>query len=273
LEYLFSSWQKIASRIRLAQKILLLLDYDGTLSPIVERPDIATLPVNVRHLLDKMAYGNHVKIGIISGRSLNDLIPRVGIENIIYAGNHGLEIEGPGLKYTNVSAEEAKPVLKRLYQSLNTELNTIDGIIVEDKGLSLSVHYRQVEVEDIGEVCNIFDQITENDLELGNIKIVSGKKVFEVRPFDAWDKGKAIELLMDRYTKENDTEELLAIFVGDDATDEDGFRIIEDYYGISVFVGDGLTQSSANYFVKSTDEVQKFLEMLAGLKNMKSVSD
>lgn len=266
MEYLFSAWPEIVPRLEAAGHILLLIDYDGTLSPIVERPELANLSQRTRELLQEVLDCHNLTVGIISGRALNDLKSKVGLEGLVYTGNHGLEIEGPGLRFVNTAAEEVRPTLQLLDQALSKELAAIRGALVENKGLSLSVHYRLVE-EGLGdEVRNIFEQVVSRDRALGKVRTASGKKVYEVRPAVDWDKGKAIELLLKQCGEGKIKPKLLPIFLGDDLTDEDGFRIIEGHGGISIFVGEEDAESGARYFVRSTAEVEKFLEMLIGSK-------
>lgn len=263
MEYLFSAWQEIASRVETAAHILLLSDYDGTLLPIVERPELANLSERTKKLLQEVMGRRNFTVGIISGRALNDLKDRVGLKELIYAGNHGLEIEGPrGLRFVNLLAEEVKLTLQLLDQALGKELGAIRGAFVENKGLSLSVHYRLVEESRSDEVREIFEQVVSNARAQGKVRTASGKKVYEVRPAVDWDKGKAIGLLLRHYRKRGDKGKLLPLFLGDDLTDEDGFEIIEGHGGISIFVGEEGANSGAHYFVRSTTEVEKFLEML-----------
>lgn len=263
MEHLLSAWPEVARQFRSARHILLLLDYDGTLTPIVERPELANLPESTRQLLQALAQKQHLTLGIISGRALVDLKDRVGIEDIVYAGNHGLEIEGPGISFVNPVAEEFRPVLRLMYSVLTRALGAIRGVLVEDKGLTLSVHYRQVAADKSTQVKNIFDRIAQGAATLGKIRITSGKKVYEIRPVVAWDKGKAIKLLMKRYGKGGRKSRLLPIYIGDDVTDEDGFRVIENYGGgISIFVGEASPSSTARYFLRSPEEVARFLGIL-----------
>jgi trehalose 6-phosphate phosphatase len=119
-----------------------------------------------------------------------------------------------------------------------------------------------VEEEKAEEVHNIFERVIATARSLGKVIITTGKKVYEVRPPVDWDKGKAIDLLIDRYGKTKTKEELLPIFLGDDSTDEDGFRVIEKHGGISVFVGEKTDNSAARYYLKSPAEVEQFLERL-----------
>jgi len=250
-------------QLRDARHILLLTDYDGTLTPIVERPESANLPESTRLLFEALARHYEFTVGVISGRSLEDLKEKVSIRGIIYAGNHGLEIEGPGISFVNPMAEEFRPILRIVHQVLSRALQGIRGVIVEDKGLSLSVHYRLVDEYKTEEVNSTFERIAGGAQALGKVRITSGKKVHEVRPAVTWDKGKAVKLLMQKYGRGGRKGGLLPIYLGDDLTDEDGFRVIENYgNGLSVFIGEEVQHSAARYFLKSPAEVAEFLEIL-----------
>ncbi|HLE02854.1 MAG TPA: trehalose-phosphatase, partial [Dehalococcoidia bacterium] len=136
--------------------------------------------------------------------------------------------------------------------------------LVEDKGLTLSVHYRLVEEDKAEEVWTIFERIIDAARSLGKVRATSGKKVLEVRPAIAWDKGRAIALLVEKYQRPFHKGKVLAVFLGDDLTDEDGFKVVEKGNGISIFVGEENPGSQARYFLKSPAEVQEFLARLLG---------
>lgn len=263
MEHLLSVWPKVVMQLRDVRHILLLMDYDGTLTPIVERPQLANLSESTRWLLQTLAHERHFTVAVISGRALADLKNKVGIAGIIYAGNHGLEIEGPGFTFVNPVAKELRPILRIMHDELSRALGTIKGVFVEDKGLSLSVHYRLTREHRAAEVERIVKQVVGGVEASGQARITSGKKVYEVRPAVTWDKGKAIKLLMKKYGKGGKKSGLLPMYFGDDLTDEDGFRVIEDYGdGVSVFVGEEGQTSNAHYFLKSPAEVAAFLGML-----------
>jgi trehalose-phosphatase len=263
LEHLLSSWNEINERLNSARHILLLTDYDGTLTPIVARPELAVLPPEIKLILRALAEQSHFTLGVISGRALEDLKERVGIPGIIYAGNHGLEIEGPGIKFVNPVAEELRPVLRVMHYILGRSLKTIKGVFVENKGLSLTVHYRQAEERRAGEVESVVRDVIGGSEALGKARLTHGKKVYEVRPDIAWDKGKAVKLLMKRYGKGGRNSGLVPIYLGDDLTDEDAFKAIEGYgQGLSVLIGESNTPSHARFFLKSPAEVAVFLKML-----------
>lgn len=269
MEHLLSVWTEVAEQLKNARRILLLTDYDGTLTPIVERPELANLPEGTRLILRALAREHYFEVGVISGRALSDLKEKVGITGIIYAGNHGLEIEGPGIEFVNPLAEEIRPFLRLMHYVLNRALSTFRGVLVEDKGLSLTVHYRLVERHKTKEVENIVQKVVGGAEANGSVKLTSGKEVWEVRPAVNWDKGKAIKTLMKRYGKGGNRSGLLPIYMGDDLTDEDGFRVIADYgKGISVFVGEPVEYSAARYYLKSPLEVSAFLGRLLELAQM-----
>ena len=262
MQHLFSVWQEISHRLRTAGRVLLLCDYDGTLTPIVDSPELADLPEGTRHSLQNLSLQGRLTVGIISGRALADLKQRVGIGNIVYAGNHGLEIEGPGIGIVNPLAEEMRPVFRLIQQVLSKALTPIRGTLVENKGLSLSVHYRMVEKEKSEEVRTVFETVMATARSLGKVRITSGKMVYEVRPPVDWDKGKAIALLIDRYSRHKNKKETLPIFLGDDRTDEDGFKVIREHSGIPIFVGNEPAHTAASYYLRSPQEAEQFLSLL-----------
>lgn len=263
MEHLFSCWTKITQQLKDANHILLFMDYDGTLTPIVERPELANISEETRELLDALLHQPRLTLAIISGRALADLEGKVNISGIIYVGNHGLEIEGPGISFVHPVVNEIKPVLGVISSVLKQTLGTIEGVLVEDKGLSLSLHYRLVAEDKIEEVRSIFEHAVGGARASGKIKITTGKKVYEVRPAVDWDKGKAVKLLMKSYGKGGRKSGLVPIYIGDDLTDEDAFRAIKDYgKGIPIFVGETSQNTAADYFLESPFEVIKFLDML-----------
>jgi trehalose-phosphatase len=262
MRYLFDVWDEVAHRLKSANHILLLSDYDGTLTPIVDKPELAVLPQEIKKLLRKLAKNRRYTVGIISGRALADLKSKVDLEGIIYAGNHGLEIEGFGSSFLEPIAEEMRPFLQMLNQALSATLRGIKGVFVEDKGLTVSVHYRLVDDIEEGRVKDTFRKVTDTLCVMGKIRITQGKKVYEIRPPVDWDKGKAIAWLMAECREVRGKGGALPIYLGDDLTDEDGFKAIERNDGISIFVGEGSLQSAARYFLKSPEEVAQFLKML-----------
>jgi len=252
-------------RLRHADRIILLSDFDGTLCPIVDRPEQASISESTRLLLKELAQKPGISVAIISGRSLSDLKEKIGLENLTYVGNHGLEIDGPSVKFVEPVAQKSRPVLDQLHRLLGQALYPFKGVLVEHKGLTLTVHYRMLEGGAAEEFKSLFDQVAHTIRSLGKVRVTSGKKVHEFRPAVSWDKGTAIRLLLERYRSLHASDRSIAIFLGDDVTDEDGFRVLRTEGGISVFVGEENRRTEGEYFLRSPAEVQHFLGRLASI--------
>ncbi|TRZ94025.1 MAG: trehalose-phosphatase [Dehalococcoidia bacterium] len=262
MQYLFDAWTKLTPRLKAANHVLLLSDFDGTLIPIVDNPELAILPPETKNLLRTLAKNRRYTVGIVSGRALADLKSKVDVDSIIYAGNHGLEIEGFGSDFLDPIAEEMRPFFLMLSQALSATLRGIKGVFVENKGLTLSVHYRSVDDTEERRVTDAFSKVTDPLHITGRIRITQGKKVYEIRPPVDWDKGKAIAWLIAKCKESRGKGGALPIYLGDDLTDEDGFKMIEKNNGISIFVGGEGLQSVARYFLRSPEEVTELLKML-----------
>ncbi|MBU1148049.1 MAG: trehalose-phosphatase [Candidatus Omnitrophica bacterium] len=249
MKYLFSDWARVSSRIQKSHLTFLFFDYDGTLTPIAATPELARIPASVKSLLKKLKKTPGFKLAIISGRSLADVKSMVGVKGIVYAGNHGLEIEDEG---RNILKSGSGTTLKKAKFSLKKALTHIKGARVEDKGCTLSVHFRLVKPSQRMLVKKIFNSITAPYVLSGRFKTSAGKMVLELRPGIEWDKGKAVLYLLKRYKR------ALPIYTGDDVTDEDAFRVIKKK-GMSVFVGTGKKKTGAAYFLKNTRDIKKFI--------------
>ena len=267
MQHLFHSWETFVREAKSASHILLLSDYDGTLTPIVGRPELAVLAPEIKDKLRALSAKKEISVGIISGRSLTQTRDMVGLEGIYYAGNHGLEIDGPGLHFVSPEAVVAQALIKDIVRRLE-EQEAIDGIIVEDKGLSLSVHYRLVKEENVEKAAEIFQNVTAPLLKERKVRVTSGKKVWEVRPPIDWHKGKAVEAVRRELMKQLCVKQLLTVYMGDDVTDEDAFREVNIVQGWSIFIGRENETSSADYFLNSVSEVEAFLNRLLKIKEL-----
>lgn len=259
MEYLFNDWNSIWQRLKAAKHKVILFDYDGTLTPIVDRPEIARLPDSTKMMLDKLTHRPAVTVGIISGRAISDIREKVSLNNIVFAGNHGLEIEGPGIRFIHPLTDEIKSAMHIVGLVLTKALGRIRGVIIEDKGLSLSVHYRMVDAEELPQVDAIFDNTVDMGRKRGKIRTSSGKKVHEVRPAVLWNKGKAVQMILEKFLPKNVRGSYVSMYVGDDLTDEDAFQAINSAGGISIFIGDGRQKSAAAYYLNDTSEVSSLL--------------
>lgn len=262
MQYLFDAWDEVSRCLKAADHILFLSDFDGTLTHIVDRPELAVISREIARLLRKLVKNRRYTVGIISGRALTDLKERVDVEGIIYSGNHGLEIEGLGTSFIEPLAEEIRPFFQLLSQILTITLKGIKGVLVENKGLTLTVHYRSVDDAEQHLVKDKFNEVIDQLHITGKIRITRGKKVYEIRPPINWDKGKAISLLIAKFKAVKKGGTLLPLYLGDDLTDEDAFKAIVAYDGISIYVGEEYIKSGARYFLRSPDEVEELLKIL-----------
>jgi len=252
MKYLFENWEYIQARIQQARNLLLFLDFDGTLTPIVSRPELAVCPSEVKRHLEKMRDLPRIYLAIISGRSLEDLRGKVGVSNIIYVGNHGLEIENPGRRHKKVLSSNRIKELKRITQSLQNSLGEIPGILFEEKGPILSVHYRNVPEKFFARIHQIMGKELQQWRD--RWRMASGKMVLEIQPNVDFHKGKAVKEIL----KTLPSQGILPIYLGDDQTDEDAFRVLKGQ-GISVFIGPVTSPTEADFFLQNPDEVQEFL--------------
>jgi len=265
MRYLFGEWDNL--RERLNKKLLFIfLDFDGTLAPIADTPEKAVISRQTKRLLNKLSNGANVKIAIISGRSLEDIKGKVGLHNIIYSGNHGLEIEGPKIKFTPLISSGYKLAIKTIKNILQKKLLSVKGVLLEDKGFSLSLHYRLVDEKQVPLVKTVFHETVIRYLGGGRIRIKAGKKVLEVRPPLEWDKGKVVLWLLARQKFSRPKAKVLPVYIGDDLTDEDAFKVLE-HAGVTIFVGRPDKPSRAHYYLENTNEVAKLLEKILEIQN------
>ena len=252
MKHLFQDWKNIQARIQRARNLFLFLDYDGTLTPIVSRPELALCPSEVKRHLEKLRDLPGVYLAIISGRSLEDVQEKVGVSGITYVGNHGLEIENPAGRHKKILVSARKRELKRITQDLQNSLKEIPGIFFEEKGPILSVHYRNAPRKFFARIPQVLTEELRQWRD--HWKMASGKMVLEIRPKVDFHKGKAVREILKTFSSPG----LLPIYLGDDQTDEDAFRMLKGR-GLSVFIGPCGFPSEADFFLQNPHEVQEFL--------------
>lgn len=248
----FDHLDDIAGEIRAASHLILGLDFDGTLAPIVPHAKDAAMPRDTRTVLERLAARTDMTVAVISGRALTDLARLVSL-NVILAGNHGLEIAGPGLHFLHPQAEKSRDVLRKKLQSLSTGLMAIDGVWIEDKDLTLSVHFRGADPARTSEI----ETIVRDALEETEFTARKGNRVLEILPRADWNKGRALLWIRDRLP----VPDAAICYLGDDATDEDVFRVV---HGVTVRVGRS-ESSGARFCVRDTVEAAMFLQWISGL--------
>ncbi len=235
----------------------IFLDYDGTLTPIVNRPEDAVLAEPMRDILRRLA--QRCPVAVISGRGLKDVQERVGIEGIYYAGSHGFEIAGPGGWHEECKeAAVFLPALDKAEAELREALDAISGIQVERKKYSLAIHYRRAAPQDHRQVDKRIQDAAQHYKR--ELRISSGKRVYDFQPKIDWDKGKALDWII--RTAFSKPDEVFPLYVGDDLTDEDAFRSVESR-GLGIVVRDEIRPTEAHYALDSPDEVGRFLRLFA----------
>jgi len=265
--YLFSNLKKIKKTLP-GKFVYLFLDFDGTLAPIAETPDKAIIPKETSELLRQLSKMPSCKVAIVSGRALKDISKRVGLKNIVYVGNHGFEIKGPKIDFKSQVPYLYRKALEKIKDKLTKRLSSVKGVIIEDKGFSLSVHYRLADKKDIVRIKNEFYSTLLFYEVHDDVKVRTGKLVLEIRPPVEWDKGKVVLWLLARrkFVLRAKKIKVLPIYIGDDATDEDAFGSLKGR-GMTVFVGKS-RRTKARFYLKDTFEVAEFLtsilEVLSG---------
>ena len=251
LDEMDAVWRGIGGR-----RLAVFLDYDGTLTPIVATPDLAVLTEAMRETLK--ALSARLPVIIVSGRERTDVEEKVAVPELVYAGDHGFDIRGGGIRRT--LGAEYTPALTAARESLERDVEGIDGVLIEVKSASLAIHYRLVEEARVPTIAAAVEAAVRGH---GELRVMTGKKIFEIQPRIDWDKGRAILWLMEAMDLDPSANAIM--YVGDDVTDEDGFRAIEDH-GIGVRVDGGaedLAESSASFRLRDTGEVRQFLRALA----------
>lgn len=256
------------------KQIVMFLDYDGTLSPIVDDPDRAFMSNKMRNTVRKLAMC--FPTVIVSGRSREKVYNFVKLTELYYAGSHGMDIKGPeqNSKYKKKTqsllcqpATEFLPVISEVYMKLVEKTKSIQGAKVENNKFCASVHFRCVDENKWSDLAHLVRSVLKNYPKL---LLTQGRKVLEIRPIIKWDKGKALEFLLESLGYENCTD-VFPIYIGDDRTDEDAFKILRDKrQGLGILVSKYAKETNASYSLQEPDEVMDFLERLVEWKKLTS---
>lgn len=244
---------ELGPRVRAAPYLLLGCDFDGALAPVFDHPQAATLSNEVRAPLAELASSGRCTVVVVSGRSAADLRARADVPGLIVAGNHGLELAGPDWEYVDPAVAESGQAIAVLAAGLRPPLEEIPGVAVEEKGLSVTVHFRHATPERHETIRSATHGVLSNASH--PFVLTTGRMCYDIRPRVYWNKGEAIKFLLNRF----DRPDALVVFIGGDPTDEDAFAALPD--GITVRVGSGV-ETAAKYHVDGPDGVRKFLEWL-----------
>lgn len=252
---LFDPWK--------GRQLAILLDYDGTLTPIVRRPEDAILSESMRTLLSRLA--ERCTLAIVSGRDRQDVQNMVRVPSLIYAGSHGFDIQGPAIHMEHDEAQKSLHDLDRSESILRQRLQPIPGCRVERKRFAIAIHYREVEDDQhVSQIEQIVDEIRD---EFQTLRKMGGKKIFELQPDVPWNKGQAVLWITNALDLLR--PEVALIYIGDDVTDEFAFEVLRSQEsGVGILVGEPNERSHASYYLRNCDEVEQFLQQVyAGISS------
>ncbi len=236
--------------------LVVFLDYDGTLTPIVAHPEDAVLSEPMRASVRSLAA--RCTVAVVSGRDLRNVRSLVGIEGIFYAGSHGFEIAGPaGWRAGYEEGAAFLPLLDTVERELEAALAGVEGAQVERKKFSVAAHYRNVRTGQDEHVRRAVDDVLSR---YPSLRVSPGKKVWDIQPAIEWNKGKALLWLLGQLNL--DSCATLPLYIGDDTTDEDAFRVVYDR-GIGIVVREEPRRTMAQYALDNTDQVRAFIGALA----------
>ncbi|KAL5719001.1 trehalose-phosphatase [Ranunculus cassubicifolius] len=293
----YTSWlKKHPSAIRMfdqmmavakGKRIVVFLDYDGTLSPIVEDPNLAFMSDTMRSAVREVA--RYIPTAIISGRSREKVYEFVHLTSVYYAGSHGMDIMGPVRPLTTSDvqnqtrlvdqqgnqgvlfqpAKEFLPVIQEILTVLEEKTKNIPGVLIENNRFCISVHFRRVHEEDY---VRLEEQVKSILKEYPNFHSTRGRKVIEIRPSIKWDKGHAVEYLLETFGFGNNSN-VIPLYIGDDRTDEDAFRVLRNKkQSYPIIVSSVPKETKALFSLRDPSEVMCFLMRLARWRRNSSSS-
>lgn len=248
---------------RLSGKRLgVFLDYDGTLTPIVARPDDAVISPGMREVVRGLA--GRCTVCVVSGRDRPVVQRLMGVDDLVVAGSHGFDIWSPtGGALEREEGRAFAGLLERVTVTLRQLTEPLVGALVEPKKSSVALHYRLVGEGERPRIKAIVDDILAAEPDA--LKVTPGKMVYEIQPKIDWNKGRAVLYLLEALNLGGD--DVLPLYIGDDITDEDAFGALRGR-GIGILVADpddvevAGRATRAEYVLRDTREVEMFLDAL-----------
>ena len=240
-----------------AADLAIFLDYDGTLTPIVDRPQDAILSDEMRATVRALA--QRTPVTLVSGRERSEVANLVGLEDLGTVGSHGFDLRGPaGSALRHEVATDSLPLLDVAEKNLRAMFAGLDGVQIERKRFGIAVHYRLATPTNAR---TVRDGVTAMADATEGLRLCEGKMVVELRPDVDWDKGKAVVYLLEKLG----WERRQPIHIGDDLTDETVFQALKER-GIGIYVGkDGAEdrETSADFRLQDPEEVGMLLRRIA----------
>ncbi|KAI5067381.1 hypothetical protein GOP47_0017909 [Adiantum capillus-veneris] len=258
------------------KNVFVFLDYDGTLSPIVEDPERAFMSDEMRSAVKETAA--LFPTAIITGRCRDKVYGFVQLPELYYAGSHGMDIMGPAEDSNGVKANGTKTldeegnevvlfqpaseftlVMDEIFKLLEEKASKVPGARVEHNKYCVSVHFRCVKEENW---LHLAEQVLCISKSYPNLYLTQGRKVLEIRPSISWNKGKALDFLI-RTLGHGNKNDVFPIYIGDDQTDEDAFKVVaRRKHGLPILVSNVVKDTNASCSLRNPTQVLEFLQLL-----------
>ena len=244
--------------------LLLLTDFDGTLSELAPSPDEAVLSADVRRELARLARADRVSLGVVSGRRLTDVATRVGGIAEYLAGLHGLEIIGPQERFHHHALDAVQPIVATLAEEAVRRLAWCPGCLIENKVFALTCHVRRVPLEMAGRALEAFQELAEPLLDAGVLRLLTAAQALELLPAVDWDKGRAVEWIRAHLARRL-AQHVGVVYLGDDHTDEHAFSVLQDD-DVAIGVGNRPHTPLIDHRLAGPASVGRFLAALEHLR-------
>ena len=223
--------QRLLAAYPRGERLVLVFDYDGTLTPLVAHPRLAHLDPALRDVLARLAATPRVTVGVVSGRGLDDLIGMVGLEGLSYGGSTGLELELAGERRIPTEALESRALLDALRAAAEIGLTAYPGAWVENKPFGFTVHYRQLAPDRIEPLRTDMADLLEP--HAAGLHVLDGPLAIEVVPAIERDKGTALRAIV----AQSGDQPATVLYAGDAANDAHALAAAAELGGIALGVG------------------------------------
>lgn len=245
------AWREVQTRLMDHPRILLALDFDGVIAPAGPYPEKVSLNPDFRNLLVKLLSSPRLSLALISGRSLDDLESKVALSQVIYAGNHGMEIRGAGLVSSDGLASSCRSDLVDAFTFLTRFTRRMPGVSIEDKNLSITAHWRLASPEDRKALGDLLDVILQGHPRL---QAFPGEMAWNICGRSAWDKSSAIQQILDHLGLSCSD----LVYLAESSTNEQTLDRLSD--GITFRTGcTGISSRPRGNVLASPMEVMQFL--------------
>lgn len=258
MQYFWDKINNFKKLLKSDRKIILFLDFDGTLVSVENNYQDSKINPEVRELLRKLKKIKSIYLTIVSGRKMADLRQKIGIAHITYSGTHGLEWRYNGKVHTQEVPKNILEIIGRIKKEIQKLLVKFPTLLIEDKKLTFALHYRNLSTEDLDEFYLLFKKITSEYLKTELITVIHGKKVYEIKPNIGLNKGTFCKHYIEKIADKNPGRPIV-FCIGDDRTDEDMFSLLKNEITVKVGFAE---KTSANYYFKDRGEVKKFLNWI-----------